>query len=174
MGWLYNTHPPSTDSFVKEILHGFNKTLLLAHSLRGNHLWVLAQNPGQDPFIGLFLLARNEGCWGYKDLAESDGPYAYDCPLSYLDRAPEPEGCCRDHTGSGRSWRDYVRDHHAAQASRRRSRPKVGDEIVLADTRFPGHGGTYRVTADLGRKGVELNGYIRMKSHQLKWAEVTA
>lgn len=175
MGWLYNTHPQPKDSFVKGILQrNFNKTLLLAHSVRGNHLWILAQIPDQDPFIGLFLLQCHKGCWGYKDLAESDSPYAYDCPLGYLDRAPEPEDFCRDHGGTGKSWRDHVREYHAELTARRRSRPKVGDEIVLADKRFPGYGGTYRVTADLGRRGVELNGYIRMKSYQLKWATPVA
>ena len=38
MGWLYNTHPQQKEAFVKEILQGFNKTLLLAHSVRGNRL----------------------------------------------------------------------------------------------------------------------------------------
>lgn len=174
MGWLYNTHPQSKEAFIKEILQDFNKTLLLAHSVRDNRLWVLAQNPGQEPFIILFLLERHDGCWGYKDMDESMGPYYYDCPLSYLDRAPEPMGFCRDHAGSGKSWRDHVREHHAQVAARRHSRPRVGDEIVLADERFPGRGGTYRVTADLGRRGIELNGYIRMKSHQIKWVEAKA
>jgi hypothetical protein len=178
MGWLYNTHPQPKKLFIDDVLRrNFtdDNCSLLASSLRGNRLWILARNKREDaPFIALFLLACYKGCWGYKDIYESMGPYYYDCPLSFLDQAPEPPYCSIDgHAGEPRTtWRDHVRRFHAAQAERRRiGRPKVGEELTLVDARFPGYGGTYRVTRDLGRRGVELNGYLRMKAHQLKWAE---
>jgi hypothetical protein len=176
MGILRNNYPQRKEDFVKEILQSFNSdVLLLASSLRGNNLWVLLRHARSGQVvIGLFLLSCYKGCWGERSLSEDDGPFHYDCPLSFLDRAPEPSSCPIDgHAGEPRTtWRDHVRRFHAAAAERRRiGRPKVGDEIVLADARFPGYGGTYRVTEDLGRRGLELNGYLRMKAHQLKWAE---
>jgi hypothetical protein len=174
MGWLCSTTPSSKQRYVDDLLLRIidpKHDLLLAHSLRGNHLWILVRTSSGIPVIGLLLLRCSEGCWGYKDMCEADGPSYYDCPLSFLDRAPEPNFCWIDgHAGVPRTtWRDHVREFHKAQAERRRSRPRVGDEIVLPEDRFPGHGGTYRVTADLGRKGIQLNGYIRMKNYQLKW-----
>lgn len=180
MGWLYSTHPQVKSSYVKEILdYNFgasSRFTLLDHSLRRSRLWVLVQPDGHEPQIGLFLLQRgNDGCWGHKDMDEADGPYYYDCPLRWLDRAPEPPcPVAGHHRDSGRSWRDFVRDHHAQQAaSRKRARPSVGSIIRLGD-RFEASyvGRQYEVTQDLGRKGLMLNGYIRLKAHQIKWVDI--
>jgi hypothetical protein len=179
MGWLYNTHPQSKDSFVKEILtrnfFAGGTLALMGHAVRGNRLWVLIKPKNQDPLIGLFLLQRDNGCWGYKDMDESMGPFHYDCPLRWLDRAPEPPSCPVDgHRGSRRTWRDFVRDHHAQQAvSRKRVRPAVGSTIRLGDHFEASHvGRQYEVTQDLGRKGLMLNSYIRLKAHQIKWVDI--
>ena len=179
MGWLYNTRPQSKDSFVQEILdHNFgpsSKFTLLDRSLRGNRLWVLVQSHGHDPAIGLFLLQRGrDGCWGYKDLDESSGPYYYDCPLRWLNQAPEPLMRTGSHLGSGRTWRDFVRDHHAQQAAnRKRIRPPVGSTIRLGEHFAASHvGRQYQVTEDLGRKGLMLNGYVRLKANQIKHVEL--
>lgn len=182
MGWLYETHPTSKAEYVKEVLaRNFAPTnpdspcTLLDHSLRGNCLWVLAKPQLQEPFIGLFLLQCHDGCWGYKDMDESMGPYYHDCPLKFLEQAPEPQGCNRNHAGSGKSWRDFVREHHAAlKQQRKRPRPVVGQKIRLDGERFPGYGGVYAVTADLGRKGLLLNNYLRLNARQVKWAELVA
>ena len=45
------------------------------------------------------------------------------------------------------------------------------DRIALPEGVFTGFGGEYRVTCDLGRKGLLLNSYLRLNSHQLKWVE---
>lgn len=180
MGWLYDTLPTSKTDYVKRLLaRNFAPTspdapcTLLDYSLRGNCLWVLAKPQSLEPFIALFLLQCDRGCWGYKDMDESCGPCYYDCPLKFLEQAPEPQGFNRDHVGSGRSWRDHVRDHHAAlKQQRKRPRPAVGQEIRLDGKRFPGYGGTYTVTADLGRKGLLLGNYLRLNARQIKWAEL--
>jgi hypothetical protein len=182
MGWLYNTHPQSKDSFVKETLErNFpvgSRLCLLDHSVRGGRLWVLIQPDGHEPVIGLFLLERDsDGCWGRKDMDESMGPYYYDCPLRWLERAPEPPSCPVDgHAGSRRTWRDFVRDHHTQQAvNRKRIRPSVGSTIRLGDRFEASHvGRQYEVTQDLGRRGLMLNGYIRLKAHQIKWVETVS
>jgi hypothetical protein len=84
----------------------------ISHTLRGNTLWVLHErsniNTGEsEKWIGCYLLAKDgpkeEGYWGYRPMDESDGPYHYTCPLSYLVAAKEinPE------------WRAHVRKYHA-------------------------------------------------------------
>lgn len=179
MGWLYNTYPQSKDSYVKEILDrdfgASSRFTLLDHSLRGSCLWVLVQPDGHEPQIGLFLLQRgSDGCWGHKDMDEGSGPYYYSCPLRWLELVPEPPCPVDGHRGSRRSWRDFVRDHHKQQAAgRKRVRPSVGSTIRLGDRFEASHvGRRYEVTQDLGRKGLMLNGYIRLKAHQIKWVDI--
>ena len=114
MGTTWNTRTQTKQQFVHELIMSFSgRTLVLAHSVRGNNLWVLLKPQDKDPLIGLFKMSSERGCWGYKDMAEADGPFYYDCPLTYLDRAPEPNGFNLNHRDSGRTWRDFVRDHHS-------------------------------------------------------------
>lgn len=68
---------------------GFGKRLIKS-KLVGNHLWFIAESFGE-PYIGLYLLSRYEGSWGYKALTEYEGPYYYSCPLSFLAEVPVPE-----------------------------------------------------------------------------------
>lgn len=179
MGWLYNTRPQSKQDFVKELLQrNFNPNYdvhLLEHSLRGNQLWTLVQPGKEDPVIVLYLLACDKGCWGYKDMDESMGPYYYDCPISWFDRAPEPRGW-RSHGDTGRGWRDIVRERHAARQQRRRNRPKVGQRIRLkADDFGAGYAGEYLVVDDLGRRGLRIRKddvTLRMKANQVRYAEL--
>lgn len=173
MGWLFDTQPMPKKTYVQQLLdRNFSgeHCKLLGHSLRGNQLWVLVQPQQEDPFIGLLLLECHDGCWGYKDMDESMGPYYYDCPLGFLERAPEPPYCPIDgHLGSRRTWRDHVRDHHAAIAQRRKSRPKVGDRIELPPDFFPVGAGSYQVTADLGRRGLLLNHHTRLPARAVRY-----
>lgn len=176
MGWLHDTRPATKADFVQRVLRdNFPVTSgtwqLLDHAVRGSNLWVLAKPARHAPVIVLFLLRRARGCWGYKDMDESMGPFYYDCPLKFLEQAPEPSSSNRDHLGSGRSWREHVRDYHAARQLQRQQKPRVGDVVRLTDERFPGFEGTYQVTADLGRKGLLLNEYLRLSARQIKWAE---
>lgn len=124
MGWLFYALPTSKLNYVQEILaRKFAPSnpdalcTLLDHSLRDNCLWVLAKPQSMNPFIILFLLKCRDGCWGYKAMEESWGPYCYSCPLHFLDQAPEPDGANLDHGGSGKSWRDHVREYHASETS---------------------------------------------------------
>lgn len=85
----------------------------LAHCVRGNVLWAVQQWQGKDPFIACYLLKgpiRSDdpfGC-GYKGLSEEEHPYYYNCPIKYLDMAPEQ---CAE-------WRDRVRKQAAAKATK--------------------------------------------------------
>jgi hypothetical protein len=168
MGTTWNTRPQTKEQFVHEIVTSFgNKTLLLAMYLRGNNFWVLIKPEEGDNEIGLFRLYSKDGCWGYKDMSESCGPLYYDCPLSFLDRAPEPNGFNKNLLDSGRSWRDFVRDYH--NDIKQRTKLKVGDRIKL---NIPGYDSVYLVTKSLGRKGFLLNDFLRLNCRQVKYATI--
>lgn len=65
-------------------------------------LWVLAPDLKGQVRIFFFLLKKSDGCWAYKDMDESMGPFYYDVPLDWLEKALEvsPE------------WREKVRELH--------------------------------------------------------------
>lgn len=91
----------------------------LARCFRGNrrfkgNLWVVYQMAAKDangdtvvepPVICLIILQFVSKKWTFKFYSEAEGPYEYNCPLSYLDMAPET--CL--------NWRHnvrrYARDH---------------------------------------------------------------
>jgi hypothetical protein len=181
MGWTFETLSSTKKDYINRILQESfsppNPCTLLDHAIRGNRLWVLAKPKDQPPFIILFLLEKCNGCWGYKDMDETTGPFYYDCPLRFLDQSPEPTDVRHSHGDSGRTWRDHVREHHAASKLRRQQRPKVGDVIVLPTDHYSASwAGTYMVTEDLGRKGLRLSARdgnhrsVRLPCNQIKHA----
>ncbi len=170
MGTTWNTYRQSKSEFVNELLSKFSPGQVVKSSVRGNSLWVLIERSSQTKIIGLFLMYCQDGCWGYKDMAEADGPMYYDCPLSFLDAAPEPDGFNMNHRDSGRTWRAFVRDYH--QSQRERVRLKVGDTVKLDAMLYPDYQTPYKVTADLGRRGYMLNDYLRLKCNQVRHATV--
>lgn len=171
MGTLWNTYRQSKEQFVSELLSKFSPGELIKSSVRGNRLWVLVNHPtNRTPIIGLFLMYCEDGCWGYKDMSEVDGPFFYDCPLGFLNEAPEPDGFNMNHGDSGKTWREFVRSYHNGVRNRRHL--KVGDMVTLDATLYPGYQGPYQVTEVLGRKGYLLNGYIRLKCNQVRHTSV--
>lgn len=88
----------------------------LAHCVRGNILWTVQKwDNTADPFIGCYILlgpVKGDGndpyACGYKGMDESVHPYYYNCPVRYLDMAPE---VCPE-------WRAIVRKHAAARATK--------------------------------------------------------
>jgi hypothetical protein len=111
MGWSFNAHSQTKESYISEILDGFNCPVL-DYSVRGNHLWILLDTVPV-PIIALALLGSQRGCWGHTLMEESCGPDYYDCPLKFLKRAPEPQSFNLDHRDSGQSWRHFVRNKRA-------------------------------------------------------------
>ncbi|RTB44101.1 hypothetical protein [Pseudomonas aeruginosa] len=118
MGWLYTRQ--SRSELIAELIKPQEteraSVKVIAHALRGNVLWSVAEvtakvdgvhrdlAPGQSlRYIRCDLLQGSAGEWGYKSLDESAQPYYYSCPLSYLKLAPElsPE------------WRAGVHAYHA-------------------------------------------------------------
>lgn len=70
-------------------------------------------------YIGVYVLSRQGGEWGYKSMDESMGPYYFDCPLKFLDMVPEPE------SQYAKEWRQKVRAKVRPLA--------VGDKVRLID-----------------------------------------
>jgi len=133
MGWYYGE--ASKQAVIDDITKGWvaengNRHLTIAKSVRGNTLYtvneVLTYNDGietAERYIGIYLLGKSGGDWGYKPMDESMGAYNYDCPLYFFDLAPIIPG------GYAREWRDKVRAHHASKAKKKSAR--VGDTIVF-------------------------------------------
>jgi hypothetical protein len=171
MGWTFpyctNTRAQLVEHLRRPERFG-DRTELLAACTRGNHHWYLARNKDTGVvWIGLDLMqggTRREPGWGYKDMDESMGPYASDCPLSYLDRATEP---CNEHS---RDWRDGVRKYHAQR--KERPEPRAGLRVT-----YCGH--TYELVRPAGpRRGWEVRNTsgttYRMNARQLASAQPVA
>ena len=78
-----------TKAHVKEAvlkeLHDYYATV--EHKLVGNELWTLVGKEGSKRIV-LFLLNKCGNEWGYKDIGEEQGPYYYNVPKSFLEKAP--------------------------------------------------------------------------------------
>lgn len=57
--------------------------------------------------IVLLLIEKHGGMWMRKEIPESMGPCFYDCPVSFLERAPFSGG------GKNEAWRQLVRERRA-------------------------------------------------------------
>lgn len=116
MGWLYGWD--SKRDIIQHLTKDEENCITLHKCLRGNVLWSVVQvRKTSDKFIACFLLQKNDGQWGYKDMEESMHPYYYTCPIAYLDEVPE--ACA--------AWRAIVR----AEAAKRAVKLKVGSTLVL-------------------------------------------
>ncbi|MDR6522168.1 hypothetical protein EJP69_14345 [Variovorax gossypii] len=141
-------------------------SMVLAHRAVGNRLWFLAQTRAGEhagrKWIGLTLIDSRRGEVAVKSMDETVGPYYFDCPLSFLDRADAPVG---PHAGP---WREKVREFHANRAARRAA-IREGLSVMY-------DGQVYELRRSLGRRGWEVlreDGVIlRMKARQLWQATV--
>ncbi|MDH0288675.1 hypothetical protein N7414_06085 [Pseudomonas sp. GD04087] len=118
MGWLFSSRTRA--ELIRVLTQPEDQARahvrVIAHTLRGNVLWSVAEitaktegvhlelAPGESMrYIRCDLLQRSGGTWGYKAMDESMAPYYYSCPLRYLDLAKELSP----------AWREKVRAHHA-------------------------------------------------------------
>lgn len=170
MGWLFNTQPCSKQAFVEQLLREFPS--IKEHKLVGNNLWTLVQAvpPGSSDRTGivLFLLERHDGCWGWKDVGVTSGPFEVNCPLHFLQRSDDDD----DYSFSdGTTWRQQVRDWHAERKQRRASSSKlvVGSKVQLGKPFAENVHGVHVITADYGRRGLLLNSGWRILANQKKY-----
>jgi len=110
MGWYFS--PQSKSALIKELTAPREtesaRTVTIAYKDCGDVLWsVVEVRPNTDDapqrYIFCDLLDCHNGMWGHKPMEEAMHPYRYDCPLPYLEMAPE----------QSRAWRDGVRAWHA-------------------------------------------------------------
>jgi hypothetical protein len=104
MGWLYPHEATRKPILLDIIIRNWNGygTIHATHSTR-NCFWMLVTPPGYEkPIIGLYVIQKAQGLWGYKDMEEAACPYYYDCPLDWLEKAPV----------TNQNWRDGVVNFH--------------------------------------------------------------
>jgi len=118
MGW-YGTHGVTRAGVVREIV---DRPSVIARRIVGSTVWTVERTAdNKHAFIGCYLLSRHGGCWGYKSIDETMGPYHYTCPLALLEIASEPVN------ETSRAWRERVRQYHA---SRTAPKPAIGARYV--------------------------------------------
>lgn len=112
MGWTFLYDAPEKRHVIEEATREGEMLKCVRKSTVGNHLWTVWESKDNGKrYIVLFLLAKNRGNWGYKDITESMGPLYYDCPLSLLKEAPV----------ANETWRDQVVEYHRNEKARRSS-----------------------------------------------------
>lgn len=98
MGWLFPYECTTKQSLVAHV-HANWKDNGVIHATKSTKsgLWILVTPKGYDrKIIGLYLMEKAQGLWGYKDLDESSHPYYYDCPVAWLNEAPVANQAWRD------------------------------------------------------------------------------
>lgn len=133
MGWTGSSAWRSKQDVVNDLIKSETGLNILAHSVRGNTLWMVGETVKDTPhfkaghrLILCVLLCSHQGEWSYKDMDESMGPNDVSCPLGYLDMVPDPGGYAT-------AWRQRVRAAANAKADQRKLTKtlKVGDIVVL-------------------------------------------
>lgn len=173
MGWLFSREWSTRQKLIEHLSTPtrFNEGYtLLKSSIVGNCHWYLMKVEAESKtVIGLdiFKSGGSDG-YGYKSMTASMGPVEVNCPLSFFDKASEP-----DPNGFESAWRERVREYHKARKAKA-SRHYEKDMVVT-------YGGVdYRLDTKAGpRRGWFVNRVsdgqpFRMKSYQLGQAEIRA
>jgi hypothetical protein len=149
MGWMFLHNAPDKRQVVETCTKSSATLKCVKKAVHGNHLWTIFENTvTKKKSIVLFLLAKNQGCWGYKDITEHMGPSFYDCPVSFFDEAPRPESA---------SWRAKVRLFHLQEKERRTHLKNlaVGSMVRLMDGYKPS---VLRITSTDPLRGTSSEG----------------
>jgi hypothetical protein len=96
------------------------------HTLVGSEFWTVLKAQDGTNVIVLFLLAKENGSYGYKVIDEGMHPYYYKCPLSFLKLAPV----------ASEEWRKGVHAYHESKRNVRRERDQAKRDLGLV--RAPG------------------------------------
>ena len=165
MGWTFPYTTPTRQALVEYLRRParFGENLeLINSSVAGNHHWYLIRERATGMhWVGLDLLQGSRTGWGYKDMDETVGPCAVDCPASYLAAAHTPR------EGWAAQWRERVAAYHADR--RARVKPAPGVRVSYG-------GRVYRLIESAGprlgwRVADELGQLYRMRAHQLRAAQ---
>jgi hypothetical protein len=159
MGWTYSWDWTSKQRVINHCIDWGERYTTLSHSVRGKCLWVLLQyNEGEkkgDVFVALYLLAKDEHEWGYKDMDDTVGPCYYDCPLSFIKRT----------VASGRTlgqstldWHEQVKAYHLKQRAKTKQTAtfsvgmtiKYAGQLFKLIQKYPGRWGWQAKSLDDG------------------------
>jgi hypothetical protein len=167
MGWSFLNQCRTRSDLVAHLRRperfGDKFELARACVVGSRHWYLVRDRETGMHWVGLDLMqgGRRHG-WGYKDLDETVGPCAVDCPVSYLD-APHVKL-----EGWAAQWRERVRAYHATKKARPKPAPglvvKLCDWTYTLEQRAGARRG-WNVTRSDGRQ-------FRMKAGQLARAEV--
>lgn len=133
MGWTsaptWKTKRDVINAILRECYGATSQVIETKSTASG--LWVLARPKGGPVQIDLWVIeTHSAGNSAYKGMTESMHPYFYDCPLAFLDEAPE--ACA--------AWRAEVRAQHARKGITFAN----GDDVTI-------HGERYTVVAPYKR-----------------------
>jgi hypothetical protein len=122
MGWFFSkkTKQQLVTMLLESNINDSVRTDVLEHHLADNVLWsvvrltalqdgILQLKRGESTnFIRCDLLDQHDGEWGHKPLEEAVGPRYWNCPIHFLELAPEQSA----------DWRAKVRQFHADNAQK--------------------------------------------------------
>ena len=112
MGWTFSREWDSKLALVAYLRGsgrwGSNFKIIKSTVCGSRHWYVAEKLDCGQRFIGLDLMEKSDSEWGYKDMDETVGPNYFDCPITFLDLAPNPP-----HEGYALEWREKVRERHA-------------------------------------------------------------
>jgi len=170
MGWTFHAGATRQD-VIADLVKGWDgeeiKCISLSHAVRGNILWCLYETTHKasgkvSTWIGCSILGSDPGYgWGSKDMEESMGPCYYSCPLSFLDRAPQPGN------KYSADWRATVRAYHAKLAAGRMNKRTVAVGDTIDNPGYQHIGPMQVEQIILGPKGQRRLIRARAKSGQL-------
>ena len=136
MGWLFCE--PTREALVKRLLRNCetDHSTLVDHAVNGNEFYAVIKK--KDTGLRFILVALMQGArgnfhhedirWGYKDMDESAGPYAYNCPERLLAQSD----CQHERSVA---WRQQCREHRQQRGRRAKfvSGLKPGDKVRIGD-----------------------------------------
>lgn len=162
MGWLFCS--PSRSDLIAHLKRDVATSTNLTpveYSAAGNFLYALVdihETPTKPAYktILVFKMAGGNSDsphyrWGYKDMDESMEPYAYTCPLKFLDAST-----CD--SPSAVAWREACRIEHAKKAriAKGSKSLKVGLTYLFTDAPdtpwFDTHGKNFRLSIHDGKE----------------------
>ena len=159
MGWLFGWE--SQRDVKNHCLSELENFEVIGHKSTsfGKNLWVACKDRKDGKsFIVLFLLSKSDGEWGYKDIDESMGPYAKDCPISLLEKT---SGLDSEYS---KKWRSQVIEYHEKLK-------QLGKDVQIGEI-IEVYGKKYEIVDKINRhfRGVSLeNGRVyRIKKTQIK------
>ena len=92
MGWTFSYNCIDKNQIIQEICKNGTSIRFLKKSLQGQELWTIWENLiTRKKEIILFLLQKQDGIWGYKDITESQYPFYVKCPLQFLKQTEVQE-----------------------------------------------------------------------------------